>query len=403
MEQFPSGHHEFGSIDDLKEQLKLFRECSSDNEFLKANQKQLEKLLFHTLNTDATFHEAVDTLLAVAPFMHKQDDQTPWQRISWDALVGALNLKDGGLQAQILTIFSRFHMLEGNHNLARQSIEKARDRAIEQNNDVALLLAYIRFFELFVFQPVDISPSDVIQPVLELAARVNQPPLSTQLHYALAHFNNHWGDWERALGHGQCAYALARYYGDNDNLARAAYLLVTICRSSYCRAAKHFLQVALATDFSSLPAHDKMTSLMHKSALHYEMGKVAEAAEGYSAALKLTEMLKRPYYRASCLQGLALAQIRLRQFDDAGANLRRAGKLWKRHGSTLDRASHRFTEGFLEAWQGNDLIALELFDDALVMCDDIPAMASRDALRKLILETRQHIVDGVVEDVYRLA
>jgi tetratricopeptide (TPR) repeat protein len=403
MEHFPDGHHEFGSIEDLKELLKLFRECSGDNEFLEANQKQLEKLLSHTLNTDATFHEAVATLFAVAPFVHKQDDQSQWQRITWDALVGALNLKDGGLQAQILTIFSRFHMLEGNHNLARQSIVNARDRALEQNNEVALLLAYIRFFELFVFQPVDISRAEVVQPVLELASRVNQPHLSTQLHYALAHFNNHWGDRERALGHGQYAYVLARYHGDHDYLARTAYLLVTICRLSYCRAAKHFLQVALDTDFSSLPAHDQMTSLMHQSALYYEMGKLAEAADGYRAALKLTERLKRPYYRASCLQGLALAQIRLKQFADARTNLRRAGKIWKKHGNIMDSVNHRFTEGFLEAWQSNAPIALELLDDALEMCDEIPPMASRDALRKQILETRQHVLDGTLKDIFRLA
>lgn len=402
MEQFPVGHHELGSIEDLKEQLRLFRECSTDNEFLKANQQHLETLLSHTLNTDATFHEAVETLLAVAPFVHKQDDQSPWQRLTWDALVGALNLKDGGLQAQVLTVFSHFQMVEGNHRAARQSIENARERALEQNNEVALLLAYIRFFEFFVFEPRDITPADVVQPVLELAARVNEPHLSTQLHYALAHFYNQWGDAERALGHGEVAYALARYHGDKDNLARAAYLMVTICRLRYLRVAKHFLQVALTTDFSSLPAHDKMTSLMHTSAMYYEMGKFEEAAAGYSAALKLTERLKRPYYRASCFQGLALAQIRLKRFDDARVNLYRAGKIWAKRGNPYDLANHRFTQGYLEGWAGNRDIALELLDEAVMLCDDIPSMASRDALRKQILDTRQQIVDGTLEDFYRI-
>ena len=403
MEQVPSGNHEFGSIEYLKEQLKLFRECSTDEEFLKVNQNELEKLLFHTLNTDATFHEAVDTLFAVAPFVHKQDDQTQWHRIAWDALIGALNLKDGGLQAQILTIFSRFHMLEGKHQLALQSIENARDRAREQHNDVALLLAYIRFFELLFFQPTEISSLEVIQLVLKLADRVNQPHLNIQLHYALSHFNSRWSDWERALGHGQIAYALARQYDDQYNLARAAYLLVSICRLSSCPAAKHFLRVALALDISMLPAHDQMTALMHKSGLYYEMGSVAEAAAGYNDAIKLLENLKRPNYLAACYQGLALAQIRLKQFDEAESNLWRAQKIWKKHGSASDTANLRFTQGFLEAWRGNNTFALEYLDEALLLCNDIPSMASRDALRKLILETQQQIVGGTLEDVFRLA
>jgi tetratricopeptide (TPR) repeat protein len=145
-----------------------------------------------------------------------------------------------------------------------------------------------------------------------------------------------------------------------------------------------------------------MTTLMHKSAFYYEMGSVAEAAAGYSAALKLAENLKRPNHLASCLQGLALAQIRLQQFDDARANLRRAEKIWKKHGSPSDIANLRFTQGFLEAWYGNNPVALEILDEALVMCDNSPTMASRDTLRQLILETRQHIVDGSLEDVYRL-
>lgn len=403
MEQFPGELHEFGSIEYLKEQLKLYQECSADDEFLRANQHDLEKLLFHTLNTDATFHDAVDTLLSVAPFAHKQDDQTQWQRIAWDALVGALNLKDGGLQAQILTIFSRFHMLEGKHQLARQTIENARDRAREQKNDVALLLAYIRFFELLVFQPADFSRLEVIQQVLTLAEKVNQPHITIQLHYALAHFHCRWGDWQRGLGHGQVAYALASQCGDHHNLARAAYVLVTICRLSSCPAAKHFLRVAEFIDTSDLPLHDQMTMLMHKSGLYYEMGKVADAAAGYSQAIKLLENLKRPYYLASCLQGLALAQIRLKQFDDAQANLERAEEIWKQHGNASDHANLRFTQGFLEAWRGNKRFALALLDDAFTMSNDMPDMASRDSLRELILETKQQIADGTLEDVYRLS
>lgn len=403
MEPTPIADPDFGSIPYLKEQLKLYRECSADNEFLKANQHLLQKVLLRGLNTDATFHEAVETLLAVTSFIHKQDDQTQWQRITWDALVGALNLRDSGLQAQILPTFSRFHLLEGKHQLARKTIENARDRALEMNNDAALLEAYIRLFELLFFQPTEISRHEVVEQVLQLAKKVNQIHLTIQLHYALAHFNNRWGDWERALGHGQFAYALARHNGDREYLARTAYLLVSICWLSSCPAAKHFLRVALTIDTSPLPIHDQVTALMHTGGLYYEMGNVAEAASGFAAAIKLLEPLNRPNYLAAAYQGLALAQIRLKQFDEAESNLLHAQKIWKKHGSALDIANLRFTQGFLEAWRGKQAFALEYLDEALALCSDIPDMASRDALRKLILETQQQIVDGTLGDSYRLA
>jgi tetratricopeptide (TPR) repeat protein len=146
-----------------------------------------------------------------------------------------------------------------------------------------------------------------------------------------------------------------------------------------------------------------MTALMHKSGLAYEMGKVAEAADGYSAAVKLLENLKRPNYLAAGYQGLALAQIRLKQFDEAESNLRRAQKILKKHGSPSDTANLRFTQGFLEAWRGNYTFAHEYLDEALLLCNDIPSMASRDVLRARILEIQQQITDGTLQDVYRLA
>src|SRR5690606_41993835 len=120
------------------------------------------------------------------------------------------------------------------------------------------------------------------------------------------------------------------------------------------------------------------------------------------AALKLAARRERPCTRGPGLQGLALAQIRLGRWDDAGVHLYSAANIWTKRRHPYDVANHRFTQGYLEGWAGNRDIALELLDESVMLCDDIPSMASRDALRKQILDTRQQIVDGTLEDFYRI-
>jgi tetratricopeptide (TPR) repeat protein len=403
MDDFLRGHHEFGSIEYLKGQLTLFQECSADDSFLSDNQNRLAKVLFHSLNRDATFHDAVKTVFAIASFIYKQDDQSIWQRIAWDALVGALNLGDGILQAQIMTMLSRYHMLEGKHQLAKKTVEQALLRAQEENNDIALLWAYIRFFELFVYQPADFSRPLLIQQVLTLAEKVNQPSITVVLHHVLAHLYNRWGDWERAFGHGQMAYVIARQRHDDYEIARAAYVLVSICRQSVCRAFKHFFQVALTTDISKLHRHDYAWIIFQKSALDYEMGNLIPAIEGYQDALQIYEMLNRPRHIASCRYGLALAQIRLGEFREAQTNLELAEEIWLKSGSIYELAGLRFAQGYLEAWRGNRKLALTLLEAALLLTERIADMPVSNTLRKRILEVIEEAHAGKMKDTYRLA
>jgi hypothetical protein len=403
MDSLPVESSEFGSIANLKEQLTLFRECSSDHRFLLENQLVLQKLLSHTLNRDALFHDAVETLLAVAPFVHDQVDQSGWQRITWDALIGALNLRNGVLQAQIMNMLSRFHMLEGKHQLARENVNNALRRAQEENNEIALLWAYIRFFELLVYQPEDFSRTEVIKQVLALAYKIDQPHISIALHYALAHFYHRWGNYPQALGHGQMTYILARKWNDSQHLARAAYMLVTVCRVSLSKSAIHFLQVARTTDITQLPRHDYAAIKMHESALNLETGNLTAAAEGYSEAIKLFTELERPFHLASCFQSLALTQIRLAQFAEAQANLERAEELWQKCGSAYEFANFRFTQGYLEAWRGNKSFALVLLRDARQMTNAIPDMESRTQLRTCIEGFMGEVNQDRLNSSYRLA
>jgi tetratricopeptide (TPR) repeat protein len=404
MDQSTNGYHDLGSLAYLREQLILFRACGDDHRSLAKSQDLLQKVISRSLNTDAAFHEGVATLLAVAPFIYRHDNQAVWQRLTWDALIGALNLKDGALQAQIMNVMSRFHMLEGKHQLARKNIETALARAREENNELALLWAYIRFFELLVYQPADFSRQEVVKKVLALAEKVHHPRTSTALHSALAHFYNRWGDYERALGHGQMAYALARQQRSNQEMIKAAYLLVGICRMSACPAAQHFLKVADAIDETRLSLIDQINVIAQHSALHYEMGLFQAAADGYQDAINLLEHLNRPMHLAASLQGLALAQIRLLRFEQAQNHLEQAEELWNQCGSAYEHAHLRFTQSLMEALRGNKRLALSLIDDALRYTDDMPDMASREQIRASIRIFKRRVETGQrLEDDLHLA
>ena len=404
MAQSPNGNHDLGSLSYLKEQLTHFRERNEDRSYLDQNQEHLQRVLSRSLNTDAAFHEGVATLLSVAHFIYRQDIQPVWQQITWDALLGALTLKDSALQAQIMNVMSRFNMLEGKHELARQNIEKALARAQEDDNDLALLWAYIRFFEYLVYQPADFSRHEVVKRVLALADRVNEPRTSFALHHALAHFYNRWGDYERALGHGQMAYILARRQHSNRDMLKACYVLVGICRINFSPAARHFLRVAESVDETHLSIIDQVSVLAQQCGLHYEMGQYQAAVDGYHDAIALLQHLNRPFHMASCLQGLALAEIRLKRYDDAQTHLEQAEELWKIYGSAYELAHLRFSQGFLEATRGKSRFALRLLGDALQMTDSIPDMASRDQIRDSIMEFIQRVETGKqLEDDPRLA
>lgn len=402
MTSHPDDYPDLGSLVELREQLTLFRECSYDHSFLAANVELLQKVLLRGINTEAVFHEGVETLFAVTPFIYRLADQSAWQNITWDALIGALNLKDGTMQTKLLNVLSRFHMLEGKHELARQNVERALARAQEAQDDMALLWAYIRFFELLVYQPADFSRHEVIEQVLALAEKVNQPRSNVSLHYALAHFYNRWEDYERALGHGEMAYTYSRLYRDNQAMTRAAFLLVGICRANASLATRHFVKVAEALDETKLSVFDQVTILVQQSALYYEMGKPRAAADGYQDAIDLLKHIDRPVHLAACLQGQALAQIRLREFDKAQQNLEYAGEIWQKHGSAHEHANYRFTQGYLEAWRGNRKFALRLLHDALKLADEIVQPAARSNMQTAIREFIEQVEAGNLDDSHRL-
>lgn len=402
MDDVPECNQEFGSISEIRERLALFHRRRSDDKFLSANQHALQRLLFHSLHTGALYHDAVETLIAVSPFAYRQHDQSVWQQITEDALIGALNVRDGALQAQLLNLLSRYQMLEGKHELARKNIEQALSRAQEEKHELALLWAYIRFFELLVYQPQSFSRHEVINEVLALANRVNHPFSTVTLHYTLGQFYTRWEDYERALGHAQVAYALARRLQEPNSVFRTIYLLVGICRASFCPATRHFHKLTKTVDPARVPLFDQIAAIAQESALYYEMGQTEAAAEGYKDALRLLDNLPRPVHRADYLQGLALAQVRLRQFDDGEANLKRAGEIWEKHGSPRERAYHRYTYGVLEAWRGNTAAALAHLRAAMMLTEEIEQAVSRDHLRELIEEFIQQVESGDLKDEHRL-
>lgn len=398
MDQFPTGHHEFGSIADIRARLQFFRQCRSDHDYLAEHQSILHKLLFHSLNTHAVYHDAVETLVAVSPFAYRQVDQTIWQRITEDALLGALDLGDRALQAKVLNLLTHYQIQEGRRELARKNVEQALTRALEENDELVLLWAYIRFFEILVFQPRPFSRHELIGEVLTLAERVNHAFSTATLHYTLGQFYMGCEDYERALGHAQVAYAIARRLQEPGSLIRSVYALVSICRTSGCAAAVHFLKVAKSLDTARVSVFDQITAIMQESALYYEMGQLEAAAEGYRDAIRLLQGPQRPMHLAQCLNGLALAQMHLRQFDKAEASLDEAGKIWDEIGSAYEIANDRFFRGMLEAARGNHATAIRLLDDALLLTNQVEQTISRDGLRRQIVEFMQQVAAGELKD-----
>jgi tetratricopeptide (TPR) repeat protein len=155
-------------------------------------------------------------------------------------------------------------------------------------------------------------------------------------------------------------------------------------------------------DTTRVPLFDKITAIAEESALYYEMGQMEAAAEGYKDAIRLLGKLPRPVHLAEYLQGLALAQIRLRQFDEAEANLTPAGEIWQKHGSPYELANYWFAYGILEAWRGNSALALDFLRDALARTEQIEQAVSRDHLRRLIQEFMGQVESGDLRDEHPL-
>jgi tetratricopeptide (TPR) repeat protein len=367
-----------------------------DFAWLSENIEEIYEALRADIHRPPTLHRAIDTLLLIYPYLLTRNDLHRWTMLLDDALSEATDrLRDETMQMRLYQHIGQSYTRLGQPQTARVAFGAALVRAEEQKLHDSMLKAYIGLFQIQMYRQVSDFTPELIQKALALANTHSDWAVRAALYQAIAFGYNYRRETMMTLGYGQTAYAYYNALGNKAEMARTAYELASACRQAKrFDQAQRFLEQAKTLYAQT---HEKLQYTLttyEQGAVYVEQGLYEEAEQWMTTALDELVRLEPPHYKvhsvAVCYQGLALAQIGLKKYDEARSNLEIALGMWQRLDNKYELASTLNALGYITGRQGQKEAALEDFRKALRLCDELPDSASKhyliDNLRASIRE-----------------
>ncbi len=362
-----------------------------DQAWLTMQADRIAQILWAALNRGEFSLEATNTLITIAPHMLTHHDVDGWVQLLFTALGGAYNIHDDELQGRLYAIMGQGHTLQGSVKQARTTYELAIGHAEDYITDRLLaeeieLMAYIGLFRTQTYLYTDQFSPERVTEVCALARKIDDPMLTANLYQALAGAYAHRADLERALGYGMTALGYWYQRGRPLEIARAAHTLaMAYSRQSLLVQAEQAVEIACR--HVERAGNDQYTAI-----IGYERGIIASQQAKWEQAENWLRIARAGFaalgwdqHKAMVDRSIALTYIPQHRYGEAETHLNEAASIWARNENWYERAGVMATRGYLEAERGNSDTALRHYEEALVLCKQIPEMAARDLLYDSII------------------
>jgi tetratricopeptide (TPR) repeat protein len=269
------------------------------------------------------------------------------------------------------------------------------EHAQDSHNQRAQLIAIIGKIRTYTNRlSLNFSPL-LVSRALALAAVVNQPRLTAQLHQALAMVYNYQAETAQALAHGQMALVLWACLLGKHSLEYGQTCFVL----GQCLRQLDNVPLALRYHEMTSAVYALYPPALRQSALDFEMGCI-DYHQGQFAAARdafryvradLTKMgqldqvnlrnLARQHWRATLYQAIGMTNIYLRQYDDARDDLLTALELWRNIRNEYEEANTLHVLAIAVRWLNRPDDAVQYLAQAQQIAAWLPVCAAVERLR----------------------
>lgn len=364
----PSGDHTPLAVEDI-------RNHKDDYTWLATHVDTIYGEIRQGLARDNTAQTAIEMLILAIPYVTTQAEAQRWEELLNEALRHAMILADNESLIQLWAGLGEIHLQHARYRSASKAFEIAFRRATSTTEVETMLLARIGMLRTHIIY----SKQDIeifIHDSLCMAREINNRPLIARLHSTLAVAYAHQARTQQALGHGQVA--LAYWYDHPLERNRTLIMLAETCRIAnlLARAVWYLEQVTPAYDDS----YEDALEAYARGATLVELLRPAEALHWLEYARTHFAALERRYMTGATYQTIALAQIDLKQFEQARANLRQALIIWEQVDNQYQRAEAVYTLAYLYHTSQQPNEASDLYNFALEIAEKLVPSPMVDGL-----------------------
>lgn len=326
-------------------------------------------------------HGAIELLNLIMPYALTRHDYRRWVNPLYDALLHGMELKDDEIQIQIWSHLGNCFFQMANYKNASTNLNKALERGNLDATPETRLLARIGMLRTkTVYGTRDIE--EFIHETLDEARQIASYALLGKLHYTLAVAYAHQAETLKGLGHGQMA--LACWYQENNEVekVRSLLALAEICRVAMCfpQASRYLALVPAEAESDYIVGINHY----HKGSVLLEQNQLEAALPCLEFALRQFKQMDFPYMTGAAYHALALVQTKLRDFEIARENLRRAIIIWQQIDNAYEQANGVYALGFLEEHADRPDEAASLYRRALELTDRLAVTPALTSLREEI-------------------
>ena len=334
-----------------------------DFEWLEDNINEIYDQISEQINNFHAIVSTTQTLLTVMPFVATRPDLARWEPILIKAMTHAQSLSDVDSQIQLWSYLGSCLFRRGNQKSAFKAFNEALncvDRWVNARTNLIARIGMLHGHSIFQMHDIE----EFVTETISLARQVNDETLLALLHFKLAVAYTHRANTDRALGHGQTAYAYWLKLGYATEQDRALLVLGEACRVArlYDRS-NYYLGWSLS----------RYTNSYQSAVAYYQEGAIALEQGDYEQARLVLEQARSrfetisdfPYILGSTHHALGITYTRLELYEIAYGCLRAAMAVWLRLDNIYEQANALHAIGFLEQCRANFSTAREFYEDAL--------------------------------------
>lgn len=374
----------------VRDWLRQLSDHDGDDRWLAAHEQELLEAVQQGIYMSHAFHDAVEILLQTFPYfalvLHHVET---WSEPLFSALIQAQDLRDNELQIRIFTQLGESYLTKGKSSAAHDAFQIALGRAQEGQFQEMMLAAYIGLIRTLYRSSTPGDDPGLVTKALALNKHVHDLSLKAALHQSILLLYLRVTEMSaEAVGHGQMAYVYWHYLENELEMAKTAYLLAAAYRwAGQVTSAERWLQYTSA-QFERTPYKRQYALLScEEGTLHLHRKNYEAAEQWFNLTLGEATQIGAVDYTAMAYQGLGVAQIGLKHYQEARTNLSQAIEYWRNLGDYFELASVHHAMGWLEAECKRLDIAHTWFAKALEICSQIPHTDQRTWMEKYIRDT----------------
>jgi tetratricopeptide (TPR) repeat protein len=371
-----------------REWLEELRGHLNDQKWLASHADFIYSTLEFALNYPPQVGDAIESLIAVCPFMFTRSDFKRWSSLLIDALLNAQLFQDEELQSRIWTQMGENYYMAGQHSEARDAFEAALQHAQQGHTDEMLLSAYVGIIKLQSTRLDAGFNQQFVQEALALSRQVNDRDACARIYSELVGVHTRRHETLTAIGYGQTAYCYWHKKGKLLDKARTAFMLAEAYRiAGHLRQAEYFLDEAasLFNQANYSPAYWLIT--YETGILYLHLRKYQYAQQWLMIAVQEAAKLEQVHNLALSYHSLGIALTGLKQFDEAEKQLQAALAIWEQLDHHYHYAHAYHALGYLEGRRNRIQQALDYFETALRESNKIPGAQAKQTLQQMIRET----------------